>query len=70
MTGPDKVTRFDVVFDAEGRNTSKFRNDVTVHLRALTPPVTNCRPTKAEFTAATAPRLIRSLILPVPLRHA
>ncbi len=25
--------RFDVIFDAEGRNTGKFRNNVTVHLR-------------------------------------
>lgn len=28
---------FDVVFEAEGRNTAKFRNDVTVHMRGAAP---------------------------------
>jgi uncharacterized OsmC-like protein len=27
------ISRFEVIFDAEGVNTSKFRNDVKVHLR-------------------------------------
>jgi hypothetical protein len=27
------LSRFEVIFDAEGVNTSKFRNDVKVHLR-------------------------------------
>jgi uncharacterized OsmC-like protein len=34
MMEPDTISRFDVIFDAEGVNRSKFRNDVTVHLRA------------------------------------
>lgn len=33
MVESDKMTRFEVIFDAEGTNASKFRNDVTVHLR-------------------------------------
>jgi uncharacterized OsmC-like protein len=28
---------FDVIFDAEGTNTSKFRNDVSVHMRGAAP---------------------------------
>lgn len=35
--GNEKVTRIDVIFDAEGTNTNKFRNDVTVHLRGANP---------------------------------
>jgi len=31
------MARFDVVFEAEGSNTSKFRNDCTVHLRGAAP---------------------------------
>ena len=31
------VSRFDVRFEAEGRNTAKFRNDVAVHMRGAHP---------------------------------
>jgi len=31
------ATRFEVVFDVEGRNTAKFRNEITVHKRLLHP---------------------------------
>lgn len=31
------TTRFDVIFEAEGHNKSKFRNDVTVHMRGAAP---------------------------------
>jgi len=37
MAGTDKISRFDVIFEAEGSNTSKFRNDVKVHLRGPHP---------------------------------
>jgi len=33
----ETVTRFDVVFEAEGKNTSKFRNDCHVHMRGKAP---------------------------------
>jgi uncharacterized OsmC-like protein len=44
MDKVEPTTRFEVIFDAEGRNTSKFRNDVTVHKR-LSHPVTVELPT-------------------------
>jgi uncharacterized OsmC-like protein len=31
------LTRFEVTFDVEARNTAKFRNDITVHLRGSHP---------------------------------
>lgn len=31
---PEDVKRFDVIFEAEGINKTKFRNDVTVHMRS------------------------------------
>jgi uncharacterized OsmC-like protein len=31
------LTRFDVIFDVEARNTAKFHNDITVHLRGPHP---------------------------------
>jgi uncharacterized OsmC-like protein len=37
MDGPQPTSRFDVIFEAEGRNTSKFRNNVTVHMRGQHP---------------------------------
>jgi uncharacterized OsmC-like protein len=37
MTGTAALTRFDVIFDVEARNTAKFRNDITVHLRGQHP---------------------------------
>jgi len=37
MTETAAVSRFDVIFDVEARNTAKFRNDITVHLRGLHP---------------------------------
>jgi uncharacterized OsmC-like protein len=37
MDKPQAETRFEVIFDAEGRNTAKFRNDVTVHMRGQHP---------------------------------
>ncbi len=33
MIDTENMTRFEVIFDAEGTNRSKFRNDVKVHLR-------------------------------------
>jgi uncharacterized OsmC-like protein len=33
MTSSATKSSFDVIFDAEGTNASKFRNEVTVHLR-------------------------------------
>lgn len=33
MAETSTISRFEVIFDAEGVNTSKFRNDVKVHLR-------------------------------------
>jgi uncharacterized OsmC-like protein len=33
MTEAATISRFEVIFDAEGANESKFRNDVKVHLR-------------------------------------
>jgi len=39
MSEADTLTRFDVIFDAEGVNAHKFRNDVTVRtLLAFRPP--------------------------------
>ena len=32
-----KETKFEVIFDAEGTNKSKFRNDVHVHMRGAAP---------------------------------
>jgi uncharacterized OsmC-like protein len=37
MTETTATTRFDVIFDVEARNTAKFRNDITVHLRGQHP---------------------------------
>jgi uncharacterized OsmC-like protein len=37
MTSEPKVATFDVVFEAEGRNTGKFRNDIAVHMRGASP---------------------------------
>lgn len=31
------ATRFEVIFDAEGRNTAKFRNEIMVHMRGPHP---------------------------------
>lgn|SRR5487761_118488 len=33
MADANDIKRFEVIFDAEGVNKSRFRNDVTVHLR-------------------------------------
>jgi uncharacterized OsmC-like protein len=44
MTDEEPVRRFEVIFDAEGRNTSKFRNDIIVHKR-LSHPVSVELPT-------------------------
>jgi uncharacterized OsmC-like protein len=33
MDTHQQATRFEVVFDVEGRNTAKFRNDIVVHKR-------------------------------------
>src|SRR5919197_4104573 len=44
METAEPTTRFEVIFDAEGRNTAKFRNEVTVHKR-LSHPVTVELPT-------------------------
>jgi hypothetical protein len=37
MTETAARTQFDVIFDVEARNTAKFRNDITVHLRGQHP---------------------------------
>ena len=37
MNTHQTATRFEVVFDVEGRNTAKFRNEITVHKRFLHP---------------------------------
>ena len=44
MDADETVRRFEVIFDAEGRNTAKFRNDITVHKR-LSHPVSVELPT-------------------------
>jgi uncharacterized OsmC-like protein len=33
------LTRFDVIFEVEARNTAKFRNGITVHLRGQHPAI-------------------------------
>ena len=37
MTSQQAQSRFDVIFEAEGHNRAKFRNDVTVHMRGAAP---------------------------------
>lgn len=37
MSGAKPASRFDVIFEAEGHNKSKFRNDVTVHMGGAAP---------------------------------
>jgi uncharacterized OsmC-like protein len=37
MSEERKPGVFDVVFEAEGRNTAKFRNDIAVHMRGASP---------------------------------
>jgi uncharacterized OsmC-like protein len=37
MTETAPLTRFEVTFEVEARNTAKFRNDITVHLRSQHP---------------------------------
>ncbi len=37
MTETATLTRFDVIFDVEARNTAEFRNEITVHLRGQHP---------------------------------
>ena len=37
MSDAKATTRFDVIFEAEGHNRAKFRNDVTVHMRGAAP---------------------------------
>ncbi len=37
MSNGQSKTRFEVIFEAEGHNASKFRNDVTVHMRGAAP---------------------------------
>ncbi len=37
MDPAPNVTTIDIVFEAEGRNTAKFRNDIAVHLRGAAP---------------------------------
>lgn len=37
MDSRQPTSRFEVIFEAEGRNTAKFRNDVTVHMRGRHP---------------------------------
>ena len=37
MTETAALTRFEVIFDVEARNTAKFRNEITVHLRGQHP---------------------------------
>jgi uncharacterized OsmC-like protein len=44
MDTMEPTTRFEVIFEAEGRNTSKFRNEIAVHER-LNHPVTVELPT-------------------------
>ena len=44
MDTVEPTTRFEVIFDAEGRNTAKFRNEIRVHKR-LSHPVTVELPT-------------------------
>ncbi len=44
MDTVEPTTRFEVIFDAEGRNTAKFRNEITVHKR-LSHPVSVELPT-------------------------
>jgi len=61
------LSRFEVIFDAEGVNRSKFRNDVRVHLRG--PYAVSYRRTRVGFTAATGQRLIRLPISRVRSPH-
>src|SRR5271166_3666961 len=44
MDTVEPTTRFEVIFDVEGRNTAKFRNEITVHKR-LSHPVSVELPT-------------------------
>jgi hypothetical protein len=44
MDKVEPTTRFEVIFDAEGRNTAKFRNEIAVHKR-FSHPVTVELPT-------------------------
>jgi uncharacterized OsmC-like protein len=44
MDTAETTKRFEVIFDAEGRNTAKFRNEITVHKR-LSNPVSVALPT-------------------------
>ena len=37
MSEDPKPKVFDVVFEAEGRNAAKYRNDIAVHMRGATP---------------------------------
>ncbi|MGA8754907.1 MAG: hypothetical protein WB611_01035 [Stellaceae bacterium] len=37
MAIAEAVSRFEVIFDAEGRNDAKFRNDIIVHKRLSHP---------------------------------
>jgi uncharacterized OsmC-like protein len=37
MNTVEPTMRFEVIFDAEGKNTSKFRNEITVHKRLSHP---------------------------------
>ncbi len=37
MDTVETIRQFDVIFDAEGRNRAKFRNDITVHKRLSNP---------------------------------
>jgi len=62
MDKVEPTTRFEVIFDAVGRNTAKFRNEIAVHKR-LSHPVSVELPTdEGRGMEATAPRPIRSPI--------
>jgi hypothetical protein len=64
MSGEPKANVFDVVFEAEGRNTAKYRNDIAVHMRGAAPFSVDLPTDEGPYHAATAPRPIRWRISP------
>jgi len=59
MTETAALTRFEVIFDVEARNTAKFRNEITVHLRGQHPATVELPTDEGPDTAATGRRPIR-----------
>ena len=64
MASAAAATRFEVIFETEGHNPAKFRNDIVVHKRPPIPSRLSFRPTKGRDTAARAAHRIRWRISP------